>query len=40
MCLIVGIDRTEINEGTEVLNQYYWMYCSDIKVGKTKRFLF
>lgn len=40
MCLIAGIDRTEINDGTEVLSQHYWMYRSDIKVGKTKRFLF
>lgn len=30
----------ELNDDPEVLDQYYWMYHSDINIGKTKEFLF
>lgn len=39
ICLIVGIDRTEVNDDLEVLDQYHWIYYSDIKIGKTGEIL-
>lgn len=40
ICLIVGIDRTEINDGTEVLNQYNCILAVTLKLRRPKRFHF
>lgn len=40
ICLIVGIDRTEINDGTKVLNQYYCILAVTLKLRRPKHFYF